>query len=448
MDLPVWLYWEGEKPDWIKMCHYTVFNHASNAKLISPQEFETLRTTDTDIDLSGLCVAHRADFIRSFLLAKFGGIWIDADCLVMKSLLPLFELLAKYDFIGYRERSGFITNNFMGAPANSRIAMAYFQNICDILRSGQHIEWLTLGSHALTSTINTLGIEWYELATALIQPVCWSDPKEFFIKRDNKGHEEVLNKNSFCYMLSANMVNGFMKENPSESLLHDKSFFNFLCKKSKRNSILSKIRYRKNTDDDNWVIPEVIEKDMYRIQDELSLLTPQTTGYIIDCGAHIGAFSIMCSCYFPNMQVISFEPNPDSFQYLSENSKLFGKITAINKAVDTKEGFLNLFEPAQDEWTGRWSTIPNSNKYVSVESVDIFSYINSLSEPVFILKFDIEGYEEFILNNSKEEDLARIKILIVETHGDSFDHDKLASYGFKLLFRPEISSDRQFVYTR
>lgn len=435
-------------PDWIKMCQDTVFNHVSNVNLISDREFVTLRTTDTDIDLSGLCVAHRADFIRSFLLAKYGGIWIDADCIVMRSLSSLFELLEKYEFIGYRERSGFITNNFMGASVNSRIAIAYYQNICAILRSGEPIEWLTLGSLTLTSTINALGVEWYELETNLIQPVCWSEPKTFFTKREPKSHKEALNKNSYCYMLSANMANGFMKENPSESLLHDKSFFNFLCKESKRNSILSKIRYRKNTDDDNWVIPEVIEKDMYRIQDELTLLTQPSRGYIIDCGAHIGAFSVMCSCYFPNMQVISFEPNPDSFTYLYENSKMFGKITAINKAVDTKEGFLNLFEPGQDDWTGRWTTIPNSNKYVSVQSVDIFSYINSLSEPVFILKFDIEGYEELILNNSHEEDLSRVKVLIVETHGSSFNHDKLLRYGYKLLFRPDISSERQFVYTR
>src|SRR5215469_8867615 len=144
MNLPIWLYWEGDMPAWISKCHETIFAHGDNVQLIDPVKFDALRDRDRDIDLSKLCTAHRADFIRAFLLAKFGGLWIDSDCIVMQSLIPLLQAANEYDFIGYKERGGYVSNNFMAAKPGSIIAASYYKCICAILRSGQKIEWLTL----------------------------------------------------------------------------------------------------------------------------------------------------------------------------------------------------------------------------------------------------------------------------------------------------------------
>jgi FkbM family methyltransferase len=367
---------------------------------------------------------------------------------VLKSLLPLADILNQYDFFGYRERSGDVTNNFMGARQNSQIANAYYTKICEILRSGQQIEWLTLGSNALTSTLQSTRASWFDLETDLSQPICWSKPEEFFVVRDDPHHEKIFNERSYCYMLSANMVNKVINEDRSQSIYVKNNFFNFLLRKSSEEGILSRISFRENTDDDKWIIPEVIVRDMYKIKDVLAALGSQDSEYVIDCGAHIGAFSVMCSRYLKNVEVIAFEPNPDSFELLSNNAVQFGNIKAINKAVSTTAGELNLYEPADSEWTGRWSVLPNTNNYISIEALDLFSYIKNLDKPVFILKMDIEGYEEYIVNNSSEEDFAGIKIIIVETHTDFFDHSKLLNFGFRLLFQPQISTHRQFVYSR
>jgi len=213
------------------------------------------------------------------------------------------------------------------------------------------------------------------------------------------------------------------------------------------NNLLT-ISYRKDTDDDRWVIPEVMDQDMYRVRSRLAELEPNEPNYVIDCGAHIGAFSIMCAQYLKNSEVIAFEPNPDSFQYLNENAKLFGRINALNKAVALTEGTLNLYSPDQSDWSGRWTSIPNTNKYLTVESVNLFDFISHLDKKVFILKLDIEGYEELLLNSAQETDLQNIQIIIVETHTDHFNHQKLLDYGYHILYNPHISSARQFVYLR
>ncbi len=451
MNLPVWLYWEGDKPAWISACHQTIFNHADDVRLITPETFDGLRDCDRDIDLSTLCIAHRADFIRTFLIARFGGIWIDSDCIVMKSLQPLMDKLDDYDFIAFRERQGNISNSFIGGPPGSKIARAYYQVVCDILRSGQPIEWLTIGAQALKTAIQKTAARWYEMDVTMIQPVCWSRPDVFFEIREPREHLAHFNDQSFCYMLSKNTLDGFERDNPSKDIFEENSFFKFLLKKSadqRLASYLGKMAYRKDTDDDIWIIPEVIEQDMYKIKKVIAELEPTCKSYVIDCGAHIGTFAIMCSLYLKNIDIICFEPNPDSFEYLQKNVARLKNIVALNKAVDTKEGVLHLFAPDDSAWTGRWTVFPNSNSSISVQAVNLLSFIKELDQPVFILKLDLEGYEEFILNEFGEDSLAEVKLLIIETHRDNLDHQRLLTLGFQLLFQPEISMHRQFVYIR
>ncbi|ETZ22029.1 capsular polysaccharide synthesis protein [Pedobacter sp. V48] len=231
-NLPVWLYWEGELPDWIKACQKTVFAHVNNVQLLTPESFNELRDVDLDIKISDLYVAHRADFIRAFLLKKFGGLWVDSDCVVIKPLQPLMDILNMYEFMGYRERSGEVTNNFMGASFNSDIASGYYNRVCQILRSGQPIEWLTIGSQALTATLNEGKASWYELKVEQIQPICWSNPSAFFQRASDDEHQNMLNPSSYCYMVSANMVRGYLEENQYPNILDNDTFFSYLLRTS------------------------------------------------------------------------------------------------------------------------------------------------------------------------------------------------------------------------
>lgn len=239
MKLPVWLYWEGYKPEWIKACHKSIFDHVGNVKLIDPERFDALRDRDREIDISNLCIAHRADFIRAFLLARFGGLWLDSDCIVLKSLEPLINILNDYDFMAFRERQGHLSNSFIGAPLNSKIAHSYYNIVCEILRSGQVIEWLTIGSNALTDAIYNTGTRWYEIDISYIQPVCWSNQEAFFALRDLNEHDQFFNNESFCYMLANSTVADFVKNNPGSDMLQERTFFNFLLKKSADQKSLS-----------------------------------------------------------------------------------------------------------------------------------------------------------------------------------------------------------------
>lgn len=75
-----------------------------------------------------------------------------------------------------------------------------------------------------------MNISWYELDVQVIQPICWLEPETFFDHADD--HEKKINGDSYCYMLSGNMVNEVNRENPAEALLAEGTFFDFLIRKS------------------------------------------------------------------------------------------------------------------------------------------------------------------------------------------------------------------------
>lgn len=228
MSLPVWLYWEGECPAWIAACRETVFAHGGEVRLLGPAELTGL--WDDDLDLDSLYKAHRADVIRAFLLARVGGIWVDADCLVMRSLAEIGDAALRAGFVGYRERQGHVANNFMAAAPGSRIAAAYYARVREIVRSRRPVSWLTLGSDALTATIRDLDLPWHRLGYELVQPHCWSVPEAFFVEGSAGEHAGRFNERSLCYMLSNHMVQGYLRDHPGADLLGERTFFTYLLR--------------------------------------------------------------------------------------------------------------------------------------------------------------------------------------------------------------------------
>jgi hypothetical protein len=228
------LYWEGAPPGWIKECHRTVFFHAADVRLLGPSDFDDLRDVDRDISLARLHVAQRADYIRAFLLARYGGLWIDSDCIVMKPLQPLLDQLQEYDFLAHRERTaGLFCNALMGARPGSQIAAAFYRQLCEILRSGRNVGWTDLGCVPLTATLRSTDVAWREIDCDLIQPICWSEPGAFFAVGSRQEHEHRMDPRAICYMLSNLTIQKETRTaDPSPELLAEGTFFRFLLRQA------------------------------------------------------------------------------------------------------------------------------------------------------------------------------------------------------------------------
>ena len=104
----IWMYWENkpnkEKPVYLDLCYDTIVKHNKHDFKIHLLNKKTLSkylpNFRNDLNLY-MNIPQKTDLIRLELLYNYGGIWVDSDTIMMRSMLPLLKKLKKYDFVGF-----------------------------------------------------------------------------------------------------------------------------------------------------------------------------------------------------------------------------------------------------------------------------------------------------------------------------------------------------------
>ncbi|WP_031435235.1 capsular polysaccharide synthesis protein [Methylomarinum vadi] len=100
----IWMYWESignnAMPDHIKLCIRTIENNkgVSNLYLLNPNNIGEFLPDLRPEWFQLKKAAHKADYIRTRLVHKYGGMWLDCDMAALNSLDPLFDLPDEYDY--------------------------------------------------------------------------------------------------------------------------------------------------------------------------------------------------------------------------------------------------------------------------------------------------------------------------------------------------------------
>ncbi len=210
----------------------------------------------------------------------------------------------------------------------------------------------------------------------------------------------------------------------------------------RRKTIQEMICFRAGTADDRWVIPEIIKVDMYRFA-QLAELLRGHRGYVLDCGAHIGAFSLMAAQFLPWLDIRCYEPQPDSSRYLITNTASFPKVTCFRQAVAGSSGEIRLYD-ANGE-TGNWTCLERKGRpFELVSGVRLADLIDGSCQ---LLKLDLEGFEAELLNQLPIAKLKLPTVLVLEEHGFPVDYSRLRDAGLEILFRP-YDSPRHSVWHR
>lgn len=150
---------------------------------------------------------------------------------------------------------------------------------------------------------------------------------------------------------------------------------------------------------------EVVVEDCYRI---FSLPSDFRPKQIVDIGANIGTFSMLCSVLFPSARIHAYEPYPAAFLWLEKNAEAT-RIVAHSCAVAAADGIFK-FDPGADSGLGCIAT----NGTLSVEAIGG----SRAGDPgqIDLLKMDCEGGEWAIF--STPELLKRSARLCMEYHLD------------------------------
>ena len=233
----IWVYWEGAKPDYIVLCCKTIFTHNDNVVLLDRSGFDHLYTQERHLDIDQLDLNHKSDFIRAYLLKYYGGLYVDADCIVMKNLNPALEKAKQFGFTGYREPQGYMSCNFLASIRGGEVISAHYERVCETLRSKRPLEWLDLASVPMNEVIDIYPDHSFLLPTDAVMPVAWNESEKLCARRLDEEHEQSFNHEALCYMLANNTIKSreqtqILSHMSEEQLLRDNYFISFLFRKS------------------------------------------------------------------------------------------------------------------------------------------------------------------------------------------------------------------------
>lgn len=159
---------------------------------------------------------------------------------------------------------------------------------------------------------------------------------------------------------------------------------------------------------------------------------------IVDVGANTEAYG---ADLFPRAMIYAFEPHPNTFALLKENTQKNGhkNVRLINAGLSSKKGKMELWDFADDaelKETQPTSTLASFDKSVieklhgqkaqavevKVDTLDAFAKRNKISY-IDLLKIDTEGHEFHVLLGAKEL-LSRNKVGIVQ-----FEFNEMNAFG-------------------
>jgi FkbM family methyltransferase len=139
---------------------------------------------------------------------------------------------------------------------------------------------------------------------------------------------------------------------------------------------------------------------------------------IVDCGANIGVSVLFFKARWPHARIIAYEPDLNAFRTLSRNIESNGlqDVRASNVAVGSKDGTVAFYTNVGDPGSLCGSLVPSWGGD-SCRSVPMVRLSTHITEPVDLLKVDIEGAELDLLRDLIETGtIDLIREAIIEYH--------------------------------
>jgi len=185
-----------------------------------------------------------------------------------------------------------------------------------------------------------------------------------------------------------------------------------------------------------FIYDEIFKFNIYNLQE-----SDVRGKVVIDVGANLGFFSILCSYYGAKL-VIAVEPQPEMYASLLENTRGMDRIKTFRAAVLDEAG-----KTVKISSRGGESSIYHEGE-VSTSEIGTLTVDSLLCDPLeamgikdedMVLKIDAEGVEYDILLNMSDKTFSRFNTILLEIHSElhpvhkGFDLiiNKLEERGFK-----------------
>lgn len=187
------------------------------------------------------------------------------------------------------------------------------------------------------------------------------------------------------------------------------------------------------------------------------ILTSSSSGEVVvfDVGAFVGETALKYNSLFPGSTIYAFEPFPDSYAQLAQNTAAHSNIIAVNKGVGDREGsskfnsnsfaptnsLLSTHQSSGEVWgSGLLETTATID--IELTTIDSFVAAHKISN-IHVLKMDVQGAEYLVLKGAEKSlqqgviKMVYTEIITMPTYEGQLDFDEILrlmkSYGFKLF---------------
>lgn len=180
----IFLYWDNPPgkttpPEYIKLCWESIRKHCEEDFDIHLVTTENVRQFLPDIAESFFSIAqinNKSNFLRYTLLKEHGGIWLDSDLILFRSLKPMIELLTDdIDLVAtasptlrYGEpECGFLLSNKHGGVITKAVSIIEYS--FDLYPPGYIFKWGSLGPGIIRQAVK--GSKYDHLDHHLLMPI-------------------------------------------------------------------------------------------------------------------------------------------------------------------------------------------------------------------------------------------------------------------------------------
>ena len=181
--------------------------------------------------------------------------------------------------------------------------------------------------------------------------------------------------------------------------------------------------YCRNREEFDRICQDVFAGHEYQFQ------MRQRSPFIIDAGAHVGVATHYFKRHYPRARVLALEANPVTFALLQKNVSHNGldNVRTMQAALAPEAGEITFYASASDEEPGAWGDSAirqpwhegEATAEVTVPAVTLSSL---LTEPVDLVKLDIEGLETAVLEEAAPK-LSLVRRVVLEFHGTERNRD-------------------------
>ncbi len=136
---------------------------------------------------------------------------------------------------------------------------------------------------------------------------------------------------------------------------------------------------------------------------------------ILDCGAHIGLFSLLAALKYPDASLLAFEPVPANAALARRQIERFGSRASLEQAAVSTTNGSAPFDTQHGSNSGHLASA-QGEQLARVRTIDLRSVIEELAPRMLLMKMDIEGAEVEVLPHVLPI-LPADCVLFFETHG-------------------------------